>query len=90
MEAATSRPLLLAAAGRLNRHAGKTRLHRTPLRGCRALLMLLIANIRTAITQIRSIAEQSPEINRWKTLLNSIVARILPRTTATRLLLNPT
>ncbi len=90
MEAATSRPLLLAAVGRLTRHAGKTRLHMTPLHGCRALLMLLTANIRAAITRVRQIAEQSPRINRWKTLLDYIVARILPRTTATRLLENPT
>ena len=90
MEAATSRPLLLAAVGRLTRHAGKTRLQMTPLHGCRAMLMLLIANIRAAITHVRRIAEQSPGINRWKTLLDYIGARILPRTTATRLLLNPT
>ena len=90
MEAATSRPLLLAAVGRLTHHAGKIRLYMTPLHGCRAMLMLLIANIRAAITHVRRIAEQSPGINRWKTLLDYIVARILPRTTATRLLLNPT
>lgn len=70
MEAATSRPLLLAAVSRLTRHAGKIRLYMTPLHGCRALLMLLIANIRAAITHARRIAEQSPGINRWKTLLD--------------------
>ncbi len=89
MEAATSRPLLLAAVGRMTRHAGKTRLYLTPLHGCRAMLMLLIANIRKAIAHVRRVAEQLPGVNRWKALLDYIVARILPRRTATRLLLNP-
>lgn len=89
MEAATSRPLLLAAVGRMTRHGRKNRLHLTPLHGCRAKLMLLVANIHAAIAHLRRVAEQSPHVNRWKTLLDYIVARILPRIKTTRLLAYP-
>jgi hypothetical protein len=42
-------------------------------------LMLLIANIRAALSHVRTVAEQSPSTDRWKTLLDYIVARIIPR-----------
>jgi hypothetical protein len=41
-------------------------------------LMLLIANIRAALSHVRRVAEQSPATDRWKTLLDYIVARIIP------------
>jgi hypothetical protein len=41
--------------------------------------MLLIANIRAALSHVRTVAEQSPSTDRWKTLLDYIVARIIPR-----------
>jgi len=40
--------------------------------------MLLIANIRRALSHVRTVAEQFPSIDRWKTLLDYIVARIIP------------
>lgn len=89
MEAVTSRPLLLAAVGRMTKHAGKTRLHLTPLHACRTTLMRFVANIQAAITHVRRVAEQSSKANRWKTLLHYIVARILPQITSARLLANP-
>ena len=78
MEAMTSRALLLAAVGRATKHAGKTTLYLTPMQAARATLMRLIANIRAALGHVRRVAEQSPTADRWKTLLDYIVARIIP------------
>jgi hypothetical protein len=85
MEAITSRALLLAAVGRATRHAGKTTLYLTTMHAAKATLMLLIANIRAALGHVRKVAEQSPTTNRWKTLLDYIVARIIPRQPRKRL-----
>ena len=78
MEAITSRALLLAAVGKATKHAGKTTLYLTPMHAARATLMLLIANVRAALSHVRTVAEQFPATNRWKTLLDYIVARIIP------------
>ena len=79
MEAITSRSLLLAGVGRATQHAGQTTLHLTPMHAAKATLMLLIANIRAALSHVRKVAEQSPATDRWKALLDYIVARIVPR-----------
>ena len=79
MEAITSRALLLAGVGRATQHAGQTTLHLTPMHAAKAALMQLIANIRAAVGHVRKVAEQSPETDRWKTMLDYIVARIIPR-----------
>src|ERR1019366_4558464 len=79
MEAITSRALLLAAVGRATKHAGQTTLYLTPMQAARATLMRLIANIRAALGHVRRVAEQSTATVRWKTLLDYIVARIIPR-----------
>ena len=78
MEAITSRALLLAAVGRAIQHAGKTTLYLTPMHAARTTLKLLISNIRAALSHVRKVAEQSPKADRWKTLLDYIVARIIP------------
>jgi hypothetical protein len=78
MEAITSRALLLAAVGRATKHAGQTTLYLTTMHAARTALMLLIANIRAALSHVRKVAEQSPSTDRWKTLLDYIVARIIP------------
>jgi len=78
MEAITSRALLLAAVGRATKHAGKTTLYLTTMHASRTALMLLIANVRAALSHVREVAEQSPATERWKTLLDYIVARIIP------------
>ena len=57
MEAITSRALLLAAVGRASKHAGKTTLYLTPMHAARKSLMLLIANIRRALSHVRTVAE---------------------------------
>ena len=79
MEASTSRALLLAGVGRATQHAGQTTLHLTPMHAARSTLMLLIANIRAALRHARKVAEQSPAAARWKTLLDYLVGRIIPR-----------
>jgi len=78
MEAITSRALLLASVGRATQHAGQTTLYLTPMHAARTTLMVLIANIRAALSHVRRVAEQLPEVDRWKTLLDYIVARIIP------------
>jgi hypothetical protein len=82
MEAITSRALLLAGVGRATKHAGKTTLYLTPIHAARDALMLLIANIQTALKYVRAVAEQFPAADRWKTLLNYIVTKIIPPVTA--------
>jgi hypothetical protein len=85
MKAITSRALLLAAVGKAIRHAGKTTLYLTTMHAAKATLMMLIANIRAALGHVRKVAEQSPAADRWKTLLDYIVARIVPRRPRKRL-----
>ena len=79
MEAITSRALLLAAVGKVTQHAGQTTLYLTPLHAAKTSIMLLIANIRAALSHVRKIAEQSPATDRWKTMIEYIVARIIHR-----------
>ena len=78
MEAITSRALLLAAVGRATKHAGKTTLYLTPMHAAKATLLLLIANIRRALSHVAAVAEQYPATDRWKTFLDYVVARIVP------------
>jgi hypothetical protein len=85
MEAITSRALLLAAVGRATKHAGRTTLYLTTMHASRTALMLLIANIPAALSHVRKVAEQSPATDRWKTLMDYIVARIIPHQPPKRL-----
>jgi hypothetical protein len=57
MEAITSRALLLAAVGRATQHAGQTMLYLTPMHAARTTLMVLVANVRAAISHVRRVAE---------------------------------
>jgi hypothetical protein len=85
MEAITSRALLLASVGRATQHAGQTTLYLTPMHAARTTLMVLVANVRAAISHVRRVAEQLSTMDRWKTLLNYIVARIISRRPGKRL-----
>jgi hypothetical protein len=64
MEAITSWALLLAAVGRATKHGGRTTLYLTPMHAAKTTLMLLIANIRAALSHVRRVAEQSPATDR--------------------------
>ena len=77
LEAVTSRPLLLAAVGKAANHAGQTQLYLTPLHAKAQTIKSLIANIRAALQHVKQIAEQLPNVNRWRELLRYICQRIL-------------
>jgi hypothetical protein len=79
MEAITSRALLLASVGRATKHAGKTTLYLTPMHAAKTALMQMISNIRAALSHVRRVTEQSPTTERWKTMLDYIVAGIIPQ-----------
>lgn len=76
MEAITSRALLLAGVGRAVKHAGQTTLYLTPMHAAKDKLMALIANIRAALSRVRAVAEQLPQVDRLKTFLDYVVQRI--------------
>lgn len=59
------------------------------MHAARTTLMILVANIRAAINHVRYVAEQLPDVDRWKTLLNYIVARIITRQPRKRLETGP-
>ena len=76
MEAITSRALLLTGVGRAVKHAGQITLYLTPMHGAKDKLLGLIANIRAALSYVRAVAEQLPRVDRWKTFLDYVVAKI--------------
>jgi hypothetical protein len=77
MEAITSRSLLLASVGRAVKHAGQTTLYLTPMHAAKDKLLALIANIHTALSQVKAVEEQLPATDRWKTFLDYVVAKII-------------
>jgi len=79
-EALTSRPLLLAAVGRAAHSAGQTTLYLTPMHAEVGLIKSMIANVHAAIRHVRAAAEQLPELDRWKALLEYICQRIVGQT----------
>ena len=78
MEEITRRPLLLAAAGKANSHAGQTTLYLTPMHGKAMLLRALIANIHGAFGHVRQTAEQFASIDPWTALVRYVSERIAP------------
>ena len=78
MEEITRRPLLLAAAGKANSHAGQTTLYLTPMHGKAMLLRTLIANIHGAFGHVRQTAEQFASIDPWTALVRYVSERIAP------------
>ena len=79
------RALLLAGVGKATQHAGQTTLYLPPLHAAKTTIVLLISNIRAALSYARKVAEQSAAADRWKTLLDYIVARIVLRRPRKRL-----
>jgi hypothetical protein len=78
LEAVTSRPLLLAAVGKIASHAGQTQLYLTPLHAKTRTIKVLVANIRAALEHVKAAAEQLPTIDRWAALVRYICQRIAP------------
>lgn len=78
VEAITSRPLLLAAVGKVASHANQTTLYLTSLHGKGDVLKRLLANIGAALHHVRATAEQFKDIDRWGCLLRYISECIAP------------
>ena len=78
-EALTSRPLLLAAAGRCANGGNQTTLYLTPMHAEAALSKSMIANVHASIQHVKAAAEQLPKLDRWRVLLAYICQRIVGR-----------
>ena len=79
-EALTSRPLLLAAVGRIADNSGKTMLYLTPMHAEAGLIKSMIGNVQAAIRHVRHAAEQLPGVDRWAALLGYICRRTVGQT----------
>jgi hypothetical protein len=77
LEAITSRPLLLAAVGRLTEHAGQKRLLLSVTHAAVDQVKALISNVRNGLQHVRATAPQLPDGNRWRALICYIVSKIL-------------
>lgn len=77
LEAITSRPLLLAAVGRLTHHARVTKLVLAVTHEAAAQIKVLIANVRAGLHHIRSAAPQLDRTQRWPAMLRYIVETML-------------
>ena len=69
-------PQLLAGVGRAVKHAGQITLYLPPMHAATGKLMALITNIRAALSQVRAVADQLPNTDRWRTFLDYVVAKI--------------
>jgi hypothetical protein len=77
LEAITSRPMLLAAVGRMTRHSRVTKLVLAVTHEAAAQIKLLIANVRAGLSHIQSAAPQLDKAQRWPAMLRYIVAQML-------------
>ena len=77
LEAITSRPLLLAAVGRLTGHGGQKRVLLSITHAAAAQVKALVANVRTGLAHIRATAPQLQPVQRWRELVHYIVNKIL-------------
>ncbi len=77
MEAITSRPLLLAALGKMTQHSGQTRVLLTVTHAAAAQVKALVANVRAGLQHVLATAPQLPSAQRWKALVGYIVEKIL-------------
>jgi hypothetical protein len=77
LEAITSRPLLLAAVGRLTEHGGQKRVLLSITHAAAAQVKALVANVRAGLAHIRATAPQLPTSERWRELMHYILNKIL-------------
>jgi len=77
LEAITSRPLLLGGIARLTHHSGQSRLLVTITHAAGDQIKSMIANIRKGLDHILQAAPQLPKLERWKSLVRYIVAKII-------------
>lgn len=77
MEAITSRPLLLAAVGRVTEHAGQKRILLSITHAAADQVKALVANVRTGLQHILATASQLTAGQRWRALVRYIVDKII-------------
>ena len=77
LEAITSRPLLLAAVGKVTTHAGQKRVLLSLTHAAASQVKALVVNIRAGLASIRATASQLSAGQRWKALVGYIVEKIL-------------
>ena len=77
LEAITSRPLLLAAVGRLTESGGQRRVLLSLTHAASGQIKALIVNVRAGLQHIRATAPQLPSLQRWKALVRYIADRII-------------
>ena len=89
LEAITSRPLLLGGIARLTHHADQSRLLITITHVAGEQVKSMIANIRKGLDHILQAAPQLPKLERWKSLVRYIVAKIIAAKSQDRPPLHP-
>lgn len=77
LEAITSRPLLLAAVGRITESGGQRRVLLSLTHAASAHVKALVANVREGLEHILATAPQLPSVQRWKALAHYIVDKII-------------
>jgi hypothetical protein len=77
LEAITSRPLLLAAVGRITESGGQRRVLLSLTHAASAHVKALVANVRAGLQHIRATAPQLPPVQRWRALVRYIVEKII-------------
>lgn len=77
LEAITSRPLLLAAVGKMTEHGGQTRVLLSITHAAAAQVKALVANVRAGLQHVRATAPQLPSAQRWQALARYIVEKII-------------
>ena len=77
LEAITSRPLLLAAVGKVTTHAGQKRVLLSLTHAAASQVKALVVNIRAGLASIRATASQLSTGERWKALVGYIVEKIV-------------
>ena len=78
LEAITARPLLLAGIARQTSHAGQPRLLVTLTHACASQVKAMVANVRKGLDFVISSAPQLTKLERWRAIVQYIIARILP------------
>lgn len=77
LEAMTSRPLLLAAVGRITASGGQRRILLSLTHAASDHVKALVTNVRAGLQHIRATAPQLPSVHRWKALVGYIVDKII-------------
>lgn len=81
LEAMTSRPLLLAAVGKMTEHGGQTRILLSVTHAAVTQIKALVANVRSGLDHIRATAPQLPAGQAWRQLVRYIVDKIIAANT---------